>query len=607
MELRTYLDILRRRWKLIAAATMIVALTAGITSALKTPMYQAGAQVLLRPNDPLEQIGTERQASRNAVDADRYLSAQLDIIESEVVAREAAKEVPGASLKELRRQVNASQSGATDIVRISATDPDPARAAKVANAFAKAYIENRRQFAVAGLERAAKEIDAKLAELQDRVAQLDSQIEDDQTAQEKAAAKNKKPTPLPAPVATTLPGQPVAPVPVPVPAVDNFTPTDDQALSAARYAAALQYQSLYAQQQTLLVNKSLKKGEAELIAEAEVPESPASPKPKRDTALGGIVGLLLGLGIVFLKEQLDERLRTREEAETATGLTVLAELPFDEESEREPDKLASHLHPTGAMAEATRGLRTSLTFLGVDEPLRRIVVTSSGPAEGKSTVAANLATVYAQSGLRTIVVSADLRRPRIDSIFGIEGGVGLSDVIAGLAELGRPSSNGSGPKVESVEGTLAAALRPTAVDGLFLLPAGKLPPNPAELLGSKKAQDVLDALSGLADVVVIDTPPVLAVTDAAVLAPRADGVVIVASAGQTHKGALARSASTLAATHARVLGLVFNKVEGKSGSGYGSYGGYYRAYYGTPADKSTKSFLPWKRSRRSEPETADAR
>jgi capsular exopolysaccharide synthesis family protein len=146
------------------------------------------------------------------------------------------------------------------------------------------------------------------------------------------------------------------------------------------------------------------------------------------------------------------------------------------------------------------------------------------------------------------------------------------------------------------------------VDGLTLLPAGKVPPNPAELLGSHRAGEVLDALSALADVVVIDTPPVLAVTDAAVLASRADGVVVVATAGQTHKGALARSVSTLTATHARVLGIVFNKVEDKGGSGYGYgryYGRYYRSYYGQTEEKQSR--LPWKRSASSESKVEAAR
>jgi tyrosine-protein kinase len=593
MELRAYLDILRRRRLLIVAATLIVAVVAGITSSLRTPMYTASAQVLLRPGDPSEQITQTNQVNRQSADADRYLAAQLDIVESQSVAAVAAKDVKGSTTRELLDQVHASQSGTTDIVSISAADPDPARAAKVANAFAGAYIESRRMSAVAGLEKASDEIASKLTELENRIAELDGKIQDDQTAQTKKAATKTQVKPS-VPAAVASPDGAAAPVQVPVPAPVEFTPTEDQALSAARYAAAVQYQSLYSSQQELLVNKTLKKGEAELIAQAEAPTSPSSPKPKRDGALGGVVGLLLGLGIAFLREQLDDRIRGREDAEAATNLTVVAELPADEEAAKRPTEIAAHERPSGLLAEATRGLRTSLTFLGVDKPLRKIVVTSSGPGEGKSFVAANLAAVYAQAGMKTILVSADLRKPRLDSFFpGIAPGPGLSEVIAGMTSEAS-SANGHDPQTSGAGGgALSEVLQPTHIDGLSIVLAGKLPPNPAELLGSKRAGELLDQLSSIADIVIVDTPPVLAVTDAAVLAPNVDGVVIVTAAGDTHRGALTRAATTLAASHARILGIILNKTDTDSGSSY--YGNYYGKYYGAYTTTPTKtSRLPWK-------------
>ncbi|MGH8998291.1 MAG: YveK family protein [Acidimicrobiia bacterium] len=370
MELRAYLDILRRRWKLLAAATVIVAVVAGVTSSLKTPMYSASAEVLLRPNDPAEQLSQSNQQSRSAADADRYLQGQLDVVESQAVAKVVSDQLGGADVKSLLEMVDASQVGTTDIVEITATDPDPARAAQVANAFAGAYIENRRLSDVGGLEKAISEIDAKLVELEGRISTLDAEIDEDLTTQERQFRRQeakKKPRTITVPV--TQPDGTVIQQPITQPPVESqFTGTANESLATARYAAAVQYQSLYAQQQNLLVTKSLKKGEAEQIATARVPESPSSPKPKRDSALGAIVGLMLGLGFAFLREQLDERLRTREEAEEASGLTVLAELPLDEESEKHPDQLTAHVHPSGLMAESVRSLRTSLTFLGVDEP-----------------------------------------------------------------------------------------------------------------------------------------------------------------------------------------------------------------------------------------------
>ena len=602
MELRAYLEILRRRRAVIIAATLIVAIVAGVFSSLKTPVYTATAQVLLRPNDPSEQISQQSQPQRNSADSDRYVAAQLDIVEGETVAAAAVKDLKGVTVKQLVAGVDASQAGATDIIKISAVDPDPARAAQMANAVATAYIANRKDTAVAGLQKASDELQVKLTELEQRISTLDNQINTETSAQTKAFQKEqakKKPTPITQPV--TQPDGTVVQVPVQqTPVDDKFTPTDNEALSAARYAAAVQYQSLYGQQQNLLVTKSLKKGEAELITTAEVPTAPSAPKPKRDTALGLFVGLLLGLGIAFLREQLDDKVRSRTDAEELTKLPVIAELPVD--AVKIATEVAAHERPLGVLAESVRSLRTSLTFLGVDGPLRRIAVTSSEPGDGKSYVAANLAAVYAQAGMRTILVSADLRRPRMDSMFPtVVPNVGLAEVITKIG-LPAPSSNGNGshPVAGDIDGIVAKALRPTHIEGLSLLPAGQLPPNPAEILGSPKMVELLDALSAIADVVIIDTPPVLAVTDAAVLSPNVDGVVLVAAADQTHKGALTRAVETLGTAHARILGVVLNKVEAGSGGSYGYRGRYYGAYYGTYGNDNHKKGRFGRKTKRAE-------
>jgi capsular exopolysaccharide synthesis family protein len=607
VELRTYLEILRRRRAVIIAATLIVALVAGVVSSLKTPVYTASAQVLLRPNDPSEQITQQNQPQRNSADADRYVSAQLDIVEGAAVATAAVKDLKGVTVKQLAAGVDASQAGATDIIKVSAVDPDPARAAQMANAVANAYIQNRKDTAVAGLQKASDELEVKLTELEQRISTLDNQIDAETSAETEAHAKvqaKKKPTVITQPV--TQPDGTVVQVPVQqTPVDDNFTPTENEALSAARYAAAVQYQSLYGQQQNLLVTKSLKKGEAELITTAEVPTTPSAPRPKRDTALGLFVGLLLGLGIAFLREQLDDKIRNRADAEELSKLPVIAELPLD--AVKIPTEVAAHERPLGVLAESVRSLRTSLTFLGVDGPLRRIVVTSSEPGDGKSYVAANLAAIYAQNGLRTVLVSADLRRPRLDTMFPtVTAGPGLAEVITSIgAPAASLNGNGWHPVIDGVAaGILAKALRPTHIEGLSLLPAGQLPPNPAEILGSDKALQLLDALAGLADVVIIDTPPVLAVTDAAVLASNTDGVILVAAADQTRRGALTHAVVTLGNSHARMLGIVLNKVENTGGGSYGYRDRYYGAYYGTYTNDTDKKRGRF--SRRVKPQDAKA-
>jgi non-specific protein-tyrosine kinase len=592
VDLRHYLAILRRQRWVIAEAVVIVAVVAGVLSNLKTPVYEASARVLLRPNDPAEQLYPGYSITGFS-DPDRYVAAQIDIIESTQVATEAAKELKGARPEALLKEVSAHQVGTSDMIAVTGRSIDPERARDVANAFARAYIENRRQYAVAGLKRAADDIAAKLADLERQIAHYDALIGDG-GAQPGATTQLQRPSGP----GVAGPTQPGIPGPTGTGLDPGGRPTNDEALKAARYAAATQYQSLYFRQQELLVDINLKRGEAELVEPADTPRTPVSPKPVRDGVLGGFLGLLLGLGVALLREQVDDRLRSREEVEAAAGAPVLAELPVDDEAARAPGHLAVADAPLGAFAEAVRALRTSVQFLGVEAPLRTLVVTSPEPGEGKTVIAANLAAAFAQAGFRTVLVSSDLRRPRVEHIVPPERPMpGLTGVLAYRPRFAAAAGNGDGPAEPAVAGNgsgpadagavaanghdaatdVADALNPTTVARLQLLPAGARPPNPAELLGSRRMREVLDALGRLVDVMVFDTPPLLAVTDAAVLAGRADGVLLVASAGETHRGALARARAMLDSAGARVLGVALNRVDPSSGYYYG-YG--YAAYYG---------------------------
>ena len=598
MELQHYLDIVKRQKWLIIEAVVIVAVVAGLLSSLKTPVYQASARVLLRPNDPNEQLYPGYSVSLYN-DPDRYVSAQIDIIQSEGVARDAAKVLKTTGdPKALLGEMSASQAGTSDIISITGSSIDPARAKSVANAFANAYIENRRQFAVASLKRAYDDIDKRLQDLQAKIADYDRQIGDGGLQPSAGATAGNVQSGVPGSGIANPAQAPNIPTGTPGTGLnDGAQPTTDNTLKAARYAAATQYQSLYYRQQELLVDMNLKRGEAELVSEADTPTVPVSPKPKRDAMLGGFLGLLLGLGVAFLREQIDDRIRSRDELEAEIGLPVLAELPNDDLAAHEPNRLAVIEQPLGGLAEATRSLRTSVNFLAIEQPLHRIVVTSPGPGDGKSLVAASLAVAYAQAGHNTVLVSADLRKPRLAQMFGGVKSKGLTGVLADLAATPLPkptpakSSNGNGngraktvttdayePVVPSE--VVQNALEATGVENLYLLPAGQTPPNSAELLGSSRMTEVLTELSQIADIVILDTPPLLAVTDAAVLAGKVDGILLVAAMDETHRGALRRAKAALATSPARVLGVVLNKVEGKHG--YYNYG--YGGYYGRPDD-----------------------
>jgi succinoglycan biosynthesis transport protein ExoP len=565
LELRQYLDILKRHKWFIIEAIVVVGLAAGILSSLRTPTYQASARVLLRPGD-LSEVIDPTNAQRVGNDPDRYVEGQKNIVQSEGVTQEALKSLPGISSADIEGSVSVRQGGQSDILEISATDPDPIQARDIANAVAKGYIENRRLAAVARLQRVADDIGAKLGPILSNIAELDNSVAALPAAQGAAPAIQAPARPA------TSPSQ-IDPL---ARGTDSGAQaTTVESLKAARYALAVQYEELYRHQQNLLIEIGLKRGEAELVAEAKTPTAPISPRPRRDAALGVLVGLLLGAGVSLLREQLNDKVRSSEEVEQITGLPLLAQLPYDDNAAA--IGISVDQRPNSPLSEAMRSLRTSIQYQGVDQAVKVIVVTSALPGEGKSLVAANLAAAYAQADYRAILISADLRRPSINGLFGELGASsGLIGIMGPASPNGAVSAgngNGNGQFDKTVEKKTAEALLRTPIEGLLLLPSGHAPPNPAELLGSKRMAAILAQLSGSADIIVIDSPPLLPVTDAAVLAAKCDGVVLVTAINETPRSAVERAKTILDGTGARLLGVVANKSRKAAGDYY--YGGYY--------------------------------
>jgi capsular exopolysaccharide synthesis family protein len=245
----------------------------------------------------------------------------------------------------------------------------------------------------------------------------------------------------------------------------------------------------------------------------------------------------------------------RDEADVKriTDAAVLGGIVFDPEAGRRP--LIVQADPQGARAEAFRQLRTNLQFVDVANHPRSIVLTSSIPGEGKSTTTANLAITLAAAGARIALIEADLRRPKVSEYMGLEGGVGLTTVLIGQAVL------------EDV-------LQPWGDGRLHVLPSGQVPPNPSELLGSQAMDDLLRKLEADFDMVLIDAPPLLPVTDAAVLSRLAGGAVVLIGSGRTNRDQLARSFDNLRAVDARVLGVILNLLPSRGPGGYAYYGAY---------------------------------
>lgn len=296
------------------------------------------------------------------------------------------------------------------------------------------------------------------------------------------------------------------------------------------------------------------------LGKAVLPTSPTSPNTKLNLALGALLGLALGVAYALIRRHLDRRIQKAADIERLFGVPVIGTLPVDHRLDGKSTIVdagtAAQLHDAGgAMAEALRELRTNLSFLDVDQPPRIIVVTSSMQAEGKSTVTANLAVTMAAAGENVVVVDGDLRRPTLVDVFNLVPGVGVTDVLTGTAQL-------------------ADVLQPWgALPNLSVLGSGRIPPNPSELLGSRAMKNMLDTLAKDA-VVLIDAPPLLPVTDAAVLSRAADGAILVIRTGRTTQEQLDQSLGNLVKVKGRVLGAVLNYVPVKGRDAYSYYGTY---------------------------------
>lgn len=291
---------------------------------------------------------------------------------------------------------------------------------------------------------------------------------------------------------------------------------------------------------------------ANIVDAANLPTSPVSPRPLITIGLGTLIGLLVGLAAAWLRETLDTTIKTPEGLAELAGAGSLGAVFYDPDAVKRP--LIADLDTHAPRVEAFRILRTNLQFLNVDNASAIFTVTSPLPGDGKSTTAVNLAIALAQAGRRTLLLEADLRRPRVGEYLDLESAVGLTTVLIGQAEL-------------------ADVVQPWGKDGLHVVTSGPLPPNPAELLQSNAMTGLLKQLLNQYDVVIIDAPPVLPVTDSALLAAASDGAILVARHGETTRDQVVQSRQRLESVDASLLGTVLNFAPAKGAGSYGySYG-----------------------------------
>ena len=467
-----------------------------------------------------------------------HANAQTNIVTSRTLAQAASARVPSVSSPKLADAVSVRHVSSTDQIEITATSASSTRSALIANAFARAYVDARRASAASTYQHAVDDLDRQIGALQANLSDLDHH------------AGGKTPSPG----------------------------------TAAQLAAmANEVQALQTRRGDLQANVEVQRAPAVVVAPATAADATQNPSRSRVAMLGSLFFLLLAAAVVTVRELLDDRVHSSEAIERATDLPVLAELPRDQLSKKESTRLAVCASPRSPLSEAARGLRGSIELRETGHCHSTVLVTSGASGEGKSLVSANLAAAYALAGHRTVLVDGDLRTPRLSQVFGNyparliashQAVNGLSGLLSQLTES------------RSVRATLEqAALLRTELDNLLFLPAGPEPANPSELLDSPAMALLLEDLAGIADIVIIDSPPLLPVGDTVGLARQADAVVLVAAIGESQQSALRRSRQILAA-HPHVLGVVVNKVAVKA-----TYAPYRRAPKPSPASESTSPAL----------------
>jgi polysaccharide biosynthesis transport protein len=555
MELLHYINTIRKWIWLIVLATTLAAGSSLIASLVAIRMYSTTttlivSQVISNPNPNSGDIFASQQLAQTYV----ALATKEPILSASAVALG----FDASYWRSLRGQVSAYAIQGTQLMGISVMDSVPVRAQAIADEIARQLIlqspttpspeeQERLNFVQSQLPELERKIQAGNA----RVADLDAQIAGATSARQIQDIQQQQ---------TVLQSQ-----------INEWQSTYSQLLSSLQ-SGNLNYISV--------------------VEPADVPTVPVSPRVGLNVLLAVGIGLALSIGAVLLLEYLDDTIRSPAEVRALLNAPILAAIGKIE-GDNYAQKLIAEREPRSPLTEAYRALRTNLQFSSLDNPLKAIVVTSAGPAEGKSLTASNLAVVLSQAGMQVVLVDADLRRPVMHKVFGLKNNVGLTSWLVGQAT--EPAvANVGGRWVESTGvgkgGPLEPYLQATTVARLRVVTSGPLPPNPAEVLGSTRMHQFLEEITRVADIVIIDSPPCVTVTDAVVLSRWVDGVILVLDQKNTSRQGIQRARENLQAVDARLLGTVINRLDSSSGSGYyyGSYSSYYYYHADAPENGNGK-------------------
>lgn len=526
-ELHRYLGVAWHWAWMIILIAGILGGSAYLISSRSIPIFRASTRLLVN-----EAPATRSADYASLLTSERLAQTYTELLGTKPVLEAVIEQLDlELSVEALRSALTAQAVPDTELIDVSYRDSDPNRAALIANTVVQVFKQQNQEIQSRRYQTSKESLSRQLSEVDAQIQAASAALE---SLGSEAAAANER---------------------------DHLEAT--MAMYRQSYASLLQtYEQVRLAESTSTSNVIP-------IEPALPPSKPISPRPLRTAGIATAIGILLSIGIVVLIEALDDTLAP-DSVTRQLGLPILGFIARFQPGEGKP--VVSE-HPRSPVSEAFRSLRTNIQFASVDRPIHTLLITSPSPEDGKSTVSVNLGVSLAQAGQSVVILDADLRRPQIHKKLALSNTLGLTSVFVKQQVL------------------LNGAVQSTGIENLSAITAGNLPPNPAELLASAKMSEILQQVTKQADLTIIDTPPIMAVTDAAALSSRVDGVILVVKPGKTTLAAARQAIEQLNRVGANILGLVLNDVLiSRSLYKYSYYRSYYSAYhkyYGAEAEPAT--------------------
>ena len=528
LTLRDYLAVVSRRWWIIVLVVAVATASAYYFAYRQPKQYSASATIIYKQQ--LDLANPLGGGYTDVMGIDREMAAITDLLASPdmqhrarmLLSKEGVDATPGYTVTAAQQSTDtgssSSSSSGSNVVIFTGDSPSAVLAAAGANAGAQSFVDWNQELQRKQVSRGIQVLESQLTQYSTKLSKQ----------------------------------------------------TTDYLLLKTRL-------------QDLAILEATATGNYRILAPASAPTAPYAPNPLRSAILGFGVGLFAGIGLAFLLEQFDTSIRKPDEVAAALRMPILGRIPRISSKLLGDSALVTMRHPEGHIAEAFRMVRTNLDFMAVDNDVRSLLVTSCMKSEGKSVAVANLAISMALAGKKVVVVDADMRRPRQHKLFGLDNEMGLSTVATGRTDLMEamvrvdvsPTQDGAGAAKAAASGAdfTAWVEGSEALSRMYVLPSGPIPPNPGEIVSSKRFATIIESLEAEADLVIVDTPAMLAVGDTSAIAARVDGIVFLVDLKRIKKPQLSTAADQLVRLPAKMLGTVV-RMHGTRGSHY-----YYSPYY----------------------------